>query len=182
MNELVAGDLEKQTPTPDLRVDDHGKARIVFPDDGIFVAKALFRWGSFTRTRIPGTTGSDSDPSLALDDAGRAHVVFRRNPAGSSNDGTVYAHETGGGWTSDRFTSRLGELAISLDASDDPHLVVALGSGSGGVFSYDGPSLTEDQVAAARVADVAFRVPSVGAPVVLFSQRTSPRGIGVSRD
>jgi hypothetical protein len=177
---LVAGDLETQPPDPSLRVNDRGKPRIAWADDGIYVASAIYRFGGFQRERVPGTTGGDTLPVLSLDSAGKPQVAFLRARPGTARDGTMLARRGGTGWSVSRVTNRSGVHALSLDTSDAAHVVV--GARGGGLFAYAAPGFGEETLSSATVRSLAFRVPSVGDPIVLFTSSKAPRGLYVTRD
>ncbi|MFN8620663.1 MAG: hypothetical protein U0869_07980 [Chloroflexota bacterium] len=165
----IAHGQEVQPPIPSLRLTDSGRARIAWPNDGIRLAFASTITGGFTVGRIPNTTKVDRDPQVVLSSEGLMQVAFRRG-----NVGTMLFQTAPDGASTHKVSGHLGTLAITIDASDIPH--VAIGSGSGGVWVVT-PEPSSRLISSGAAWDVAVRAPTVGGLVVAWTGKGADRGV-----
>jgi hypothetical protein len=127
-----------------LRVGGDGRARIAY-EAADSLRYATFTGSSLHWSAIPGTLGRDGNPVLFLDGANRAHVVWERMtrrpqtrgcvvdgepPPAPPDNGTYYATNASGSWTSPagrRITTNLGSASLTLDlASGRIHVLLGL--------------------------------------------------------
>jgi hypothetical protein len=114
---------------PSLRIDSQGRARIAYESTGgVRYARAGTITGSFSVTRLPGTSVDDYPVALALDSGDQPTIAWVHS---ATPDTIRYAHEDGS-WPSPTTVARAPALTevvgISLDSSDVPHILAAGGS------------------------------------------------------
>ena len=159
---------------PSLRLDRKGRARIVYGDrQGPRYTKAGTRTGDFTTpARIPGTTGLEGTPSLALDDSERAHVAWSTWKQGHP---VFYIERTSAGWSTPLQLGNGTMTELSIDASGQPHVVLGWGKVThrwlaGGTWQ------SSDIASDVSPMDAAIRGFGTGATIA-WSQDVSPRGV-----
>jgi hypothetical protein len=137
--ETLEGTAYKRYPISDspigttsMRLGSDGRARIVY-GSGRGIQYATFTGAGFSTKRIPGTTGEDRSPVLALDPGDRARVVWTRfEPAtcGDSPVGTYYASNASGSWKVQRITKDVGNTSVQVNRATG-RVRVVVGSEAG---------------------------------------------------
>lgn len=164
---------------PSLRVDRDGLAHIVYSDrQGLLYAQASTRSGDFrTPARIPGSSGLDGTPSLALDTSGWAQIAWSTWKRGHP---VYYVKRTSAGWSAPLRLGNATMTELSIDASGQPHVVLGWSKVThrwlaGGTW---GSSVVASGV---NPMDAAIRAFGTGATIA-WSQDASPRGVWVARE
>ena len=111
---------------PSLRLDAQGRARIAYATDkDVRYASAGTTTGSFSVTKLPGTSSADDLVALALDSGDQPSVAWVH----AATPDTIRYARSDGGWgvpitvaTAPVFTAVVG---IALDGSDVPHILAA---------------------------------------------------------
>ena len=164
---------------PSLRVDRDGDAHIVYSDrHGLRYTTVSARTGDVTTpTRIPGSTGLEGTPSLALDAAERVHIAWSTSKQGHP---VFYVRHTSAGWSPPLQLGNATMTELSIDASGQPHVV--LGWGKVMHRWLDGGTWQGSPVASdVSPKDAAIRAFGVGATIA-WAQDERPRGVWVARD
>jgi hypothetical protein len=141
LRRYTIGDATGQTS---LRVGDDGKGRIAY-ESSKGIAFGMIAGDRFVSTTIPNSRNG-WDPVLALAPGNDAYLVWNRSyhgigcagPGDQPEDGTYFATNAGGTWTSSRLTPQVGGASLSIDpATGEVNVVVV----SGGPVGQDGPRL-----------------------------------------
>lgn len=117
-----------------LRVGSDGVARFAYAT-GDSIQYAVFTGSGFSTTRIVRSSFGAGNPVFVLDTHDRPFLLWTHNAAGgggcvtpgpSPDDGTYFARNTSGAWTSSRFTTRVGGTSLTLDeTTGNVHALVA---------------------------------------------------------
>ena len=102
-----------------LQMGTDGKARIAYTSDA-GIRYGVFNGSGFTTTTIEKQDGFEWGAQLILDASNNPRILWMHSPpplgcAGpdpTSKDGTYYATDAGGTWTSTRFTTDYGQIAF----------------------------------------------------------------------
>ncbi|HKZ92625.1 MAG TPA: hypothetical protein VJZ50_10845 [Candidatus Limnocylindrales bacterium] len=164
---------------PSLRVDRDGRAHIVYSDrQGLRYTRATTRTGDFTTpARIPGTSGLEGTPSLALDTSDQAHIAWSTWKQGHP---LFYVERTSAGWSTPLRLGNGTSTELSIDASDRPHVVLGWDKV---IHRWLAGGTWQSTVVVSDVSsvDAAIRAFGTGATIA-WSQDVSPSGVWVVRD
>jgi len=131
-----------------LRVGDDGKARVAYEDSDLPADQSQIRYGVFTGSGFSTSAipGSDEgwDPQVVLGAGDTAYVLWQRSPQpggcvtreAEAADGTYFATNAGGAWSTTRLTSLAGDASLTVDPATGTVDVVVSGSDE-----YDVPSV-----------------------------------------
>jgi hypothetical protein len=137
-----AEEVARNGAHPQLLLDDEGRPHILFgspfwADVGVSYARGAAPAGSFTVERLPGTTGEERLPALALDASNRPHAVWNLWPDGAPRPSIYYARRGGGGWSSPQVVLE-DALAARVAVDDRGTVHVAAGGERGVWYARDG--------------------------------------------
>lgn len=170
---------------PSLRVGTDGVVHIAFSDEGeIRYARSVTIAGSpdyssFDVQWLPNTWSWSTDPSLAVDGRNRPHIAWVRECASACGGGTYYARWSGSEWLGGRFTTTYWSVDLTLDAGNQPHLLVL--PEAAGVYYWrmvDGELKRQTLSTAAVANSAAIAIASNGRPALLYTAVSGvPAGI-----
>jgi hypothetical protein len=165
---------------PSLRVDPAGRPRIVFQArNGLrYVAGATRRGGFGASERVP-ASGQPDRPSLALDSAGAARLTWISH-AGAGVSQVLYAQRSASGWSNPRILGPGHDAALSIDASDRPHVAIA-GQRLRHRWLADGAWQARVLTGRVEPSSLGIRAFDRGASIA-WRQNEQPRGVYVTRD
>jgi hypothetical protein len=176
--------LDDWAYAPSMRVAGDGRAHIAYEDqNGLRYTRARSKVGDFTTpARIPGSKGNGGTPSLALDSADQAHVVW---PAWNHHGQPVlYVKRTPSGWSSPRQLGVGWAAELSIDVLGRPHVVIARGYDRGTiVHRWLASGAWQQSTISSGEGSAAVTIRAFGKrATIAWSQYTKPRGIWVTRD
>jgi hypothetical protein len=127
-----------------LRVGSDGVARIAYVGDGS-IRYATFTGAGVAGASIPGSAAAEA-PVLVLGKGNQPHLLWMLDSQGKGCatqepgplDGTYYATLANGQWSSEKITSRIGPMSLTLDA--DTGRVHALIGGEGILYYTKDPA------------------------------------------
>jgi hypothetical protein len=169
-----------------LRVGSDGVARIAYAT-GDSIRYAVFTGSGFSTTRIVRTKGYDAgSPVFVLDAHDRPFLLWTHNadggggcalPGPSPDDGTYFARNSSGAWTSSRFTTRVGETSLTLDeTTGNVHALVA-GDGLGYFVRSPSGSWTSGTLVTGYVSSPSIlRDSGTGTLLVVYIRAANPGG------
>ncbi|MFN8619286.1 MAG: hypothetical protein U0869_00895 [Chloroflexota bacterium] len=167
---------------PALRIGDDGKARIAFDTaTGIWFATAGSLSGAWSVEKVPSTSGRDAGVALSLASTGKPAIAWVRS--GSATDGIRYATKPAATWTTQLVTGHVGQVALSLDASNRPFLAVADDAGAdAGLWTYAGDTFIEDELYGPKAWSPQVRIAGSGIVSLAFVSPVAPKGLYLSQD
>lgn len=167
---------------PALRIGEDGRARVAFATPtGVFVGTAGTLSGGWSVEKVPGTTGHDAGVVLSLTTAGKPVVAWTHTSA--APNGVRYASKASGSWVTQSVSSHVGQVALSLDASNEPFLAVGdLYGSDAGLWTYSGASFIEDELYPDKAGSPEVRVASSGIVSLAFVTPVTPKGLYLTQD
>jgi hypothetical protein len=158
--------------SPSLKLGSNGHVRVAYAKPtGIGFAAATTTTGSFSHVTLPGTSGSDGFPQLALASNNAPNVAWMH--ANVSTATVRFSRRVSGTWTSvaDVATSStLDSISLTLDATDHPELAIGTDPGSVRVARRASGVWTFSTVSAADPLDVVIARGVTGRLAVVYSR------------